>query len=420
MLLRSASVDISPTTPLPLAGFGDRIDAPYLRINDPLEVNAISLEQEGRQVTLLSFDTLSVGRRIDEVARQLFGDTCITLASHTHFAPALDGDLPALGGCDDSYLDAVTEKLNSLKTRLDATEPVAVSLAMGRVRIPSTINRRRRALGPDGKVRMRTLPNATGPKNDIASILLFSGAESARPAALLWSFACHPVSFHDATAVSSDFCGRVRQAVRLRYGSSLPCVFAQGFCGDVRPPSFGMGKKTPPNIFRHGIKRLLQGRCFGEFTPAQWDAWSGEIAQAITAAELEPVGSGQSLDVAHAELPLTDMHESPANFGDRPGLSCTFVGLGEHIHFWALSGEPVTEIERLLPPTEAVRIAAGYSGHMFGYLPTSAILAEGGYEAEGFRPAFSLAGRYRADLSDILSTFFAKVWDGRSGGRIAQ
>lgn len=420
MLLRSASVDISPTTPLPLAGFADRIGTPYRRINDPLEVNAISIEDDGRQVVFLSFDTLSVGRRINLLAQELFGCTCITFASHTHFAPALDGELPGLGECDNSYLEYVYKKLHSLKLQLDATEPVAISLALGRVRIPWTVNRRRRAFGPDGKVRMRTLPNTTGSKNDIASILLFSDTTSNRPAALLWSFACHPVSFHDEMAVSSDFCGHVRQAIRRRYGSDLSCVFAQGFCGDVRPPSFGMGRKTPRNILRYGIKRLLQGKCFGEFTRAQWEAWTSKIALAVVAAELEPLRDKQSLDVTHAELPLADMHELPANFGDRAGLDCTFVELGEHLHIWALSGEPVTEIERLLPSTDAVRIAAGYSGHMFGYLPTSAVLAEGGYEAEGFRPAFSLAGRYRADLSDILSAFFAKLWNSRSGGGSAQ
>lgn len=407
---RSASVDITPQTPVRLAGFGNQRPQPFDRINDPLEVNAIALEAGGKAVTFLSFDTLSVGSRVDRLARRLFGENCITLASHTHFAPSLDAELPSLGGVDDAYVGHVEKQLEHLRDRLDQQEPRAAALSLGQVAAPFAVNRRRRAFGLDGKVKMRTLPNPHGPKDDTATVLLLNDAGSGAPVAVLWSYACHPVSFHDANAVSSDFCGVVRGALRARFGDGTPCVFAQGFCGDVRPPSYGIGAKTPRNIARYAVKRLLQGPCFGDFTRPQWEAWAGTLAKTVASIQMDRLDGAETLDVVRAELPLAELHRSPApDFGMRRGLECARVRLGGELEVWALSGEPVGGIAGLLPKPGGTRIAAGYAGHMFGYLPTSAMLAEGGYEAEDFRPAFALPGAYRPDISDRLAAFFATL-----------
>jgi hypothetical protein len=39
----------------------------------------------------------------------------------------------------------------------------------------------------------------------------------------------------------------------------------------------------------------------------------------------------------------------------------------------------------------------GYLGALFGYLPTAAQVAEGGYEVDGFQPLFGLSGHFEAD-----------------------
>jgi len=415
-LVRSAKVDISPRSPVPLAGFGDQGNAPFAAINDPLEVNAISLEMNGCEMVFLSFDTLSVGSRVDKVARSLFGVNCITLASHTHFAPSLDAELPNLGPVDEAYVAHVERQLEQLRHILSDQQPQPATFSLGRIEAPYAINRRRRAFGLDGKVKMRMLPNPSGPKDETATVLLLSNPDQQAPLAVFWSFACHPVSFHDTNAVSSDFCGVVREAFRSKYGADVACVFAQGFCGDVRPPTYGIGQKSVRNVLRFAVKTLLQGKCFGEFTKDEWRAWSKALASTVTSAPLAELPLAPKLEVARAEMPLADMHQSPApDFGSRNGLDCALVQLGSALEICVLAGEPVTGIATLLPATEKTRITAGYMGHMFGYLPTSTMLAEGGYEAEGFRPGFSLQGSYKPGLSKLLSGFFSRL-QARIGG----
>ena len=53
--------------------------------------------------------------------------------------------------------------------------------------------------------------------------------------------------------------------------------------------------------------------------------------------------------------------------------------------------------ETVPPRNGAIRLHAGYAGALFGYLPTAAQVAQGGYEVEGFQPLFGLAGRFKAD-----------------------
>jgi hypothetical protein len=46
----------------------------------------------------------------------------------------------------------------------------------------------------------------------------------------------------------------------------------------------------------------------------------------------------------------------------------------------------------------------GYLGSVFGYLPTAAQVAEGGYEVEGFQPLFGLSGHFESSrIEEVVS-----------------
>lgn len=408
--VRAAKANISPQEPIPLAGFGAERQSPFTRIADPLEANALVIEDGETQIVLLSLDTLSVGRRIDAMARDLFGAGCVTLASHTHFAPSLDSDLPALGPVDFEYLEYVETQLIALKAQLCAAAPRPAMLALAQTSAPYAINRRRKARGVNGRVGIHMLPNPQGRRDDTAYVVSAVDAENGAILGLLWSFACHPVSFFDDSAVSSDFCGVVRNALRTRHGSGLPCVFAQGFCGDIRPPAYEMGLWTPRNILRFVVKTALQGKCFGVFSEPGWRDWSNRLATTVVEAPFTSPRNVSQVDINRAGLSLADLHRAPVpDFRKRVGLEVARIQLDEILDIFALSGEPVTGIADLLPKADRPRIAAGYMGHMFGYLPTSKILAEGGYEADGFRPGFSLPGRYRDDIDLALGELLGSL-----------
>ena len=44
----------------------------------------------------------------------------------------------------------------------------------------------------------------------------------------------------------------------------------------------------------------------------------------------------------------------------------------------------------------------GYIDNVYGYLPTKAMLAEGGYEVRGFMKPFGIKGEFVANIDEII------------------
>ena len=90
--------------------------------------------------------------------------------------------------------------------------------------------------------------------------------------------------------------------------------------------------------------------------------------------------------------------------GSKPDkdLSVQIVRIGKQLEIVALSAEVTVPwqgiFDSAVPPVDGtIRLYAGYAGALFGYLPTAAQIAEGGYEVEGFQPLFGLSGHFDAD-----------------------
>lgn len=82
-------------------------------------------------------------------------------------------------------------------------------------------------------------------------------------------------------------------------------------------------------------------------------------------------------------------------------LEAQIVRLGEELEIVALSAEPSVEWQRIFDqtfpvPPGRIRLYAGYLGALFGYLPTTSQIPEGGYEVAGFQPFFGLSGGFNS------------------------
>src|SRR5215469_7493365 len=120
-------------------------------------------------------------------------------------------------------------------------------------------------------------PNVAGERDEGARVLKFVDP-SGRPLAIVWNYACHASDFFDSLRISAAFPGQVRKRLRSELGA-IPVLFLQGFSGDVRPPFPGLS----PDI-RSLAKRVLRGPQFKN-APSQreWEAWSGSLADRVTA-----------------------------------------------------------------------------------------------------------------------------------------
>jgi neutral ceramidase len=221
--------------------------------------------------------------------------------------------------------------------------------------------------GPNGTLQA---PHRLGPVDQPLSILVFQGDSGALAA--LWSVGCHPVCSPHYNSVSADFVGIVRDHIRLRFGP-IPVCFFQGFSGDVRPL---LTTRAPGKSAKELAKWVVaRGHRFCNVTPSQFSQWGRDLTRVVDRAidsmapfSIEPDKINTrdaSVEILKAERSLNGMKVSLGPV-DLVGIGAEVPALRAH-ELRAAYGS------RIVIPTGCVN-------SMIGYLPTSEMLREGGYE----------------------------------------
>ena len=413
--VKSGSVVVDPAIfPISMAGFSDRKDAASY-VDSSLEINVILLYCGTSKAALISFDTLSIGSRLRLIAQQCLPDfdnsSILLCASHTHFAPALDSLLPKLGETEEHYLEMVDKAFRKLLLHVLSTKSIPVDLRYTRSTTDQlTVNRRR--VVPwlptlKGKRlsfnRVVNAPNPQGVKDESVHAVGCYPQDGVgqNPIALFWSYPCHPVCQPYKGAISSDFPGDVRASMRQIYPKLGAVAYLQGFCGDVRP-NITMRLDTLKSILLWVLKG---GRNFGSFNSVSWKAWTSELCAALQTAvnsQIFPKGItfvDDGIISSETFVPISVIQTREVK--DRPPLHFQRIRIGKELLLTSVSAEVVSSYA-LDKHKITGSIHVGYTDHIHGYIPTNDILKEGGYEAEGFREAFSLPGTYRENLEAIV------------------
>lgn len=402
----AGSIDITPERPVALAGYVDRL-GPSAGIRDPLELNGLLLRAENRAVAILTADLLFVSEALkDEVlaavrhAIPLERASLLFAASHTHTAPAVDSSKPGLGASDPDYVALVARRSADLVRRLAAADPMPCSLMYRSGVAHHAINRRRRGwrLSTAGLPERAVLraPNPAGPCDETIHLLTFSDARQ-RPLAVLWSYACHPVGFPAKAQVSADYPGTVRAALRAALGAELPVLFLQGFAGDIRPREL-----APPTTLARRLATLIIGPLFTPFTEAQYAAWATSLAERVVDVARSRPGVRQPIapTAIAGRLALTELMRGAP---EGRALTVQELGIGPGLRITAISAEPVADYGPLVRArAHGVVLPVGYIDTVFGYLPSTRMLGERGYEDGGFMEAFGLTGSFRPELERVV------------------
>jgi hypothetical protein len=417
LLARAASCDVTPRDrPVRLAGYAAR-KTPVSAIADPIEVSALLLECGGPRCLLFSFDLMIVGSDLERIIlSKLQGmgfrpDEIVLLASHTHSAPATDQACERLGIPDITFVADVADAAENLVRQIERQQPCEISLNIFQGRLNHSINRRLYWPFPTfgrtygfRSASMSFAPNPAGPTDEAATLALLRNEDDGQPLAMIWHYTCHPTAVVPEDVISADYPGAVRRALRQRFGE-IPCVFLQGFCGDIRPNITASRKLGWREHLRRMIRRIASGPLFASPSAEDWMRWSQtlaarvcDIAQGSPAKRFSPT----SLQTGSASISLGEFFKG--SVPDKP-LAVQVVRIGEELEIVALSAEACVEWQRILdeamPPAERrTRLYAGYLGALFGYLPTAAQIPQGGYEVEGFQSLFGLSGDFVADRID--------------------
>lgn len=378
----AASIEVSPDIGVELGGYEyQRLSS---RIEAPLEANAILFDDGRRRLYIVSIDTLYVGREVLDHLQKKLDDRggrpaeVLAAATHTHFAPMLDRSKPRLGRTSDAYIAELKSRLSDLIDMLDQGQQSGSSRAYcGDA--PFSVNRRLSASRRTFNNRFRAAqqvflaPNAAGYVDRRLRIRMIDGADGT-PHAAIAHFACHPTAYPDKHAVTPDYVGAIREAIRKRCGANIPVLFLQGPAGDVR--SSAMGKASALSALR----TLKSGPHFKPPSMATWQAWRSRI-QTFTEQLLEQPAAMHPLtgaiQVARERMPLEAVrtHISPG-----ASIEIGSFKVGDALNIVAMNAEPLSGWVKRLP---AEVMLTGYVGDVFGYLPTEADVRLGGYEVEG-------------------------------------
>lgn len=414
MLVRAASCDVTPLDrPVRLAGYAARRQ-PVSVVLDPIEISAVLLEAGQRRCLIFSFDLMIVGSELQHAiharlsAHGFVPAEIMLLASHTHFAPATDRACAPLGVPDQQFVADVAAASENLVSELLKRKPAEARVEIKRGRLHHSVNRRRHwpfpTVGRTYGFRLTgtvMAPNPEAPTEELATVLLLRGAEDDEVIAAIWHYTCHATAVIPSDVVSADFPGAVRRALRRRFGN-IPCVFVQGFCGDISPKIAGAGpQEAIGGRLRRFARKLISGPTFPPRVAADWEGWSESLAAGVGAIADSPAERTDTpgiLATGAAQIPLTEFFLG--RFPDKP-LTIQVLRLGTALELVAVSAEVTVEwqsiLDAALPAGEGlVRLYAGYLGALYGYLPTPRQIGEGGYEVTGFQLLFGLSGNFDA------------------------
>jgi hypothetical protein len=372
------------------------------------------LEADERRCLIFSFDLMVVGAELQQAIHARLAThgfvpaEIMLLASHTHFAPATDRACAPLGVPDEQFVADLAAATENLVRKMHRQQPAEGRLEIRRGRLNHSVNRRRHwpfpTVGRTYGFRLSSTvmaPDRQAATDELATVLLLRRADDDAVIAAIWHYTCHATAVTPCEVVSADFPGAVRRALRQRFGD-IPCVFAQGFCGDISPEIASEGQ--PDGVggqLRRLVRKMISGPTFPPYAADDWKRWSENLAAMVAAIAEQPpekTDAPATLSIAVAQVPLADFFDGVAP--DKP-LTVQALRLGSAIEIVALSAEVTVEwqpiLDSSLPAGEGrLRLYAGYLGTVYGYLPTPRQIGEGGYEVTGFQRLFGLSGNFDA------------------------
>ena len=379
----AAAVAITPQEPMWLAGWAARRQPANGKAMD-LFAKAVAFEDaSGERVIVVAADLIAIPPELAEAVRtqlwrrrQVSRERLLFNASHTHTGPEVRPDKvpffeipPEFAGRITGYVTRLAELMSVvIEAALDQLAPAR--LFIDHVRVGFAANRRSEGGNVDHEVPV-----------------LVASQENGDPVAILFGYACHNLTLPPTFCeFHGDYAGVAQAQLESRYPGGV-ALFLAGAGADQDPSPRG----TPELVWSHGVALAneVEKAVVRRANPI---AASLAVEFEDVTLDLQPVPPREALERDFASDDGPRRRKAGyllAALAERRSLPITqvcpvqVVRFGRELLLIALGGEPVVDYalrfkREFAGPAVWV---AGYSNHMFGYLPTRQIQEEGGYEA---------------------------------------
>jgi neutral ceramidase len=414
----TAVLDITPTEPIRLSGYGSRTK-PSEGVLAPIHAKALAITRtRGRNehVVIITTDLIGLPRAITDVVaariQQKYGlerADILFNSSHTHTGPSIRSNLSLLFELPDAeqrtvdaYSDRLQEALFEVAGRA-ILDLAPATLTSGHGAVNFAVNRRVR--GPNG---FSIGVNPQGPTDSDVPVLRVTGADG-KIKAVLFGYACHNTTLTGGNnLISGDYAGFAQEALeRTNPGAIALFLMLSGADQNPNPRGTGELAKQHGATLATEVGRVLQGK----MSPL-----AGALKAAFRIVELEfeandkPTFESRLNDanpyrVRHAKAMLARIESGqPIRRYPYPVQAISFGGKFTLV---ALGGEVVVDYSLAIKrtyPTAGV-VVAGYSNDVMAYIPSLRVLKEGGYEAFDSMYYYGLPASWAADTEEkILNT----------------
>lgn len=420
LLLGTAKVDITPSQPVPLAGFAHRTGL-FEHIAHPLYTRIHCLSQtdeSGLETTalLVSADLIWWGsdvakKLIPELKARYGFQTVLLHATHTHSGPQTSSCFTdALGRPDPGYLKELEHKLLAgIEQALHNKEPVAMERGIGQCRIG--VNRRKEI---DEHIEMA--PNIQGPVDSEVTVIRFR-TRAGRTKGLFVHYTCHPTTTGD-NEISSEYCGVAMDRIEQALGDDVVSAFLQGCCGDIRPElilddTFYRGHRMEVDRFGSWLSEEVQrisSLPMIELTPVELKSRTIAVPLSFQTVpsvdELTIQADQKDIYGERARLLL----RQPERLQDSIPLEMTRLDLAEGLSFVTFNAEMVVSYGlRVKEASQGTMLPMGYTNGMIGYVPTAEQLVQGGYESRDSVPYFGLPSPFAPQTESTIYSALSQL-----------
>ena len=409
-----AKVDVTPTEPVVLAGYGGRTK-PFEQIDTQLWARACVIGMKN-PVALLVLDNCGVPQSVTDLVAEgvaehgISKDRLMIAATHTHCAPSLVGYAPIVwaGRTTDAedqasarYTRFVVQKMVlAIIEALANREPMFLEWGRGRV----TFGGNRRVIQDAGWSGFGLQPD--GPVDH--SLPVLAGRNDAGDVRFVWAnYACHCTTVGSRNAVGGDWAGFANTEIESLFPDATS-LMSIGCGADVGPQPTG----SLMLACEHGktiaveVERVLEGET--SRLNSEPKVISKRIQLPLTKPPARQVweqrlqhSSGFDHQLAKRMLEFIERHGEVPQTVDYPVSVCTF---GNELAIVFMGGEVVVDYAlKLNTELDWNRLwVTAWTNAMPGYIPSKRILAEGGYEADFSQVYYGQPTRYSEEVERVL------------------
>ena len=414
-----AGVDLTPGKPIHLAGYASR-DRPFESVEAPIFGKAVALtDAENHRAVLITTDLIGFSAAVvDPICERIIEETGVERSdilinsSHIHTGPSLTLDSSGQGGeAQVEYTRSVQRKVADLAIEVLQADGEPVVLSKGEGVVNFVMNRREWTAERGVILGV----NPSGPVDRSVPVLkIAKPGDDGETLGIVFQAACHNTTFGGRFyGVTGDFAGYAQTYIESRQ-PGVQAMFMTGCGGDANPypkdDSMADSKQHGEELGSEVLRVVSQ----------EMKSVSGPLNTAFSRVDLPLESLPSKRELAELKLKhggwrgwvadeMGKFHEPGSDpFPESYAAPMAVWQFGDDLTLVGLSGEVVVDYVPLLQRKLGylnLWISA-YCNDVYGYLPSTRVLEEGGYETRGL---YKGVGFFKPEVERAVADGIAKL-----------